>query len=279
MTDIEEPLYGGLENGRVVRVGDTVRRPAGAWTATTQALLKHLAGKGFPSPRPPGLEEKGGLDEKGREILSFLPGRAGLWPWPPALLAESGPRQVGRLLKAYHQAVADFAPPAPAVWRHGPQDLAPGQIVLHGDFGPYNLVWTGESPLATLSGVIDFELARPGDALEDAAFAAIRVAHLRPDATAAKVGFATIPDRQARLAAFAEGYGCAPGDLLANIIPTQEDELRRIILWGGEGREPWATFLRKGLAGEARAELAWMEDNLGGLAAGRPSLHPRPRTP
>lgn len=262
MTDIEEPLYGGLENGRVVRVGDTVRRPAGDWTPTTQALLSHLSDIGFPSPRPLGV------DEKGREVLSFLPGRAGLWPWPSALLAESGPRPVGALLRAYHQAVADFTPPAPAIWRHGPQGLAPGQIALHGDFGPYNLVWADESQLAPLIGVIDFELARPGDPLEDAAFAAIRVAHLRPDATAAKVGFVALPDRRARLAAFADGYGCAIGDVMAHIIPTQEDELRRITQWGGEGREPWATFLRKGMAQEARAELAWMEDNLGGLAAG-----------
>lgn len=273
MTDIEEPLFGGLENGRVFRVGDTVRRPAGDWTATTQSLLTHLKTKDFPSPRPLGL------DEKGREILTYLPGRAALWPWPPALLAESGPRQVGALLRTYHEAVSDFVPPAPAVWRHGPQDLAPGQIVLHGDFGPYNLVWTGESLSDTISGVIDFELARPGEPLEDAAFAAIRVAHLRPDAAAAKVGFTAVPDRRARLAAFAEGYGCHPGDLLAGILSAQNDELRRITLWGGEGREPWATFLRKGLAQQAQAELAWMEDNLGGPASGRPRLHPGSRTP
>ncbi len=260
MTHAEEPLFGGLENGRVFRVGDTVRRPAGVWTPTIHALLRHLESKAFPSPRPLGL------DEKGREVLSYLPGRVSLWPWPAALLAESGPAQVGALLNAYHAAVADFVPPTPSLWRHGPQDLAPGQIVLHGDFGPYNLIWTGESGASRLSGVIDFELARPGYPLEDAAFAAIRVAHLRPDATAAKVGFVAVPDRRTRLAAFARGYGCAVGDLLAQIRSTQEDELRRIALWGGEGREPWATFLRRGLAEEVQAELAWMQDNLDGLA-------------
>lgn len=262
MRDIETPLFGGLVNGRVVRVGDTVRRPAGDWTPTIHALLAHLATKGFPSPLPMGL------DDRGREMLSFLPGRPSLWPWPAALLAESGPRQVGALLRRYHEAVADFVPPSPAIWRHGPQDLEPGQVVLHGDFGPYNLIWSGDSPDAAVNGVIDFELARPGDPLEDAAFAAIRVAHLRPDASAAKIGFTAIPDRAARLAAFAEGYGCALALIRARVILSQEDELWRIAVWGGQGREPWATFLRKGLAEELRAELAWMADNLGTLAPG-----------
>ena len=62
----EEPLYGGLQDARVFRVGDTVRRPAGAWTPTGTALLAHLGRKGFPSPRPLGL------DAKGRETLTFL---------------------------------------------------------------------------------------------------------------------------------------------------------------------------------------------------------------
>jgi Ser/Thr protein kinase RdoA (MazF antagonist) len=252
------PLYGGLEDGRVFQVGDTVRRPAGAWTPTIHALLRHLAEKDFPSPRP------SGLDSLGREILSFLPGKAGLWPWPPALLATEGPRAVGALLRRYHAAVADFVPPAPAIWRHGPQDLAAGEIVLHGDFAPYNLVWQGE----TLTGVIDFELARPGIPLEDAAFAAIRLGPLRPDQAMMFIGFPEGPGRAGRLAAFAEGYGCALPDLLQQIVLTQEAEIFRITVWGGQGREPWATFLAKGVAETARAERRWIEDNLASLAAG-----------
>ena len=132
MDEIGEPLFGGLENGRVFRVGETVRKPAGPWTATIHALLNHLQGKGFPAPRPLGL------DDRGREILSFLPGVCSLRPWPMALLTNDGAAQVGVLLAHYHQAVADFVAPSPAIWRHGPQAVAAGQIVLHGDFGPYN---------------------------------------------------------------------------------------------------------------------------------------------
>jgi hypothetical protein len=255
MSEPEEPLYGGLENARVFRVGDTVRRPAGAWTATVQALLAHLQAKRFPAPAPLGL------DDKGREIVSYLPGRAGLWPWPAALLASEGARDVGVLLRAYHDAVADFAPPEPAIWRHGPQALAPGEIVLHGDFGPYNLLWEGDR----LSAVIDFEMARPGKPIEDAVICAQRVACLRPDALAMNAGYSAPPDRRARLHAFAAGYGCAPDDLVSRVVEGQRGELDRMLRFGNAGMEPWAGYLRRGLEPRAREEIAWLEANIGNL--------------
>jgi hypothetical protein len=256
MTEVEEPLFGGLVNGRVVRVGDTVRRPAGPWTATVQALLAHVTAARFPCPRPLGL------DEAGRERVSFIPGRAGLWPWPQALLAPDGPRQAGAFVRAYHEAVRDFVPPSRPVWRHGVQSPAAGEIVLHGDFGPYNMIWDADR----LVGLIDFELARPGRPIEDAAFAALRIAALRDDAATARYGFAAPPDRRARLAGFAAGYRISHGDLLAALIPCQVAELERIERLGGDGVEPWAGFLARGLARDARAELSWLADNLATLA-------------
>src|SRR5215471_6073581 len=42
------PLYGGTANrGRIVRVGDTVVRPAAPFRAATHALLAHLEAAGF----------------------------------------------------------------------------------------------------------------------------------------------------------------------------------------------------------------------------------------
>ena len=251
MTQSEEVLLGGFVAGRVVKVGDTVRRAAGAWTPTIQTLLAHLERKGFPAPRPLGL------DEAGREVVSWLPGRASNWPWPGALLAEDGARQVGALLKAYHAAVADFEPPSPAVWRHGPQAPGVGEIVLHGDFLPHNLIWSDDA----LAGVIDFELARPGQAAEDAGFAAIRAAQLRPDEMTRPVGFETPPNRRGRLDAFAAAYGATRSDLIAAALTAQRAEIERIVDWGAAGLDPWATLLRRGLDTQARAELAWLEAN------------------
>jgi hypothetical protein len=251
MKQVEEPLHGGLEDGRVVKVGDTVRRPAGAWTPTLQALLAHLRARGFPAPAPLGL------DADGREVVGYLPGRASNWPWPPALLASDGARQIGAMLRAYHAAVADFAPPSPTVWRHGPQAVGEGEIVLHGDFGPHNLIWSETD----LIGAIDFELARPGRAMEDAGFAVIRAVQLRPDEMTQRAGFETPPDRRARLSAFAEGYGCRREALIEAALVAQIDEVERIVRLGGAGVEPWAGFLRHGLDAQARVELDWLQSH------------------
>src|SRR5260221_6573384 len=60
----EIPLAGGNMSSGVVRVGDTVRRPAGPWTPAVHALLAHLHAVGFDgAPRPLGV------DERGREVL------------------------------------------------------------------------------------------------------------------------------------------------------------------------------------------------------------------
>jgi hypothetical protein len=61
----EERLTGGHIGG-AVRVGDTVRRPAGPWTPAVHALLGYLA------PRLPLVPRVLGFDERGREVLSYL---------------------------------------------------------------------------------------------------------------------------------------------------------------------------------------------------------------
>jgi hypothetical protein len=53
----------------VVRVGDTVRRPARPFTATIQGYPEHVHSQGCTeAPKPLGY------DEQGREVLSYVPG-------------------------------------------------------------------------------------------------------------------------------------------------------------------------------------------------------------
>ena len=246
--EVEEPLYGGLEGGRVIRIGRTVRRPAGAWTASVHSLLEHVRAKGFPAPAALGI------DDQGRERLEFIEGEAGLRPWPAILLRVAGVMQIGRLLRAYHEAVADFRP-ARSRWRDGSGSPTPGQIVLHGDFAPYNVIWKG----AQIVGVIDWELARPGAAIEDVAFAAFQCVPLRPDAAAKEAGFSAPPDRATRLAAFSEAYGRhGPRTIAQAAVRVLAEDLVRMERLGGAGEEPWAGFLRRGLRERTRAEAAWL---------------------
>src|SRR3979490_123534 len=86
MTGTEIPLGGGNMSSGVVRVGAPVRRPAGPWTPAVHALLTHLHEAGFRgAPRPLGI------DDRGREILTFVPGPGG-GPRPFHPLAARGAR-------------------------------------------------------------------------------------------------------------------------------------------------------------------------------------------
>ena len=110
MPEIEEPLAGGNVNGPVVRIGATVRRTAGPWTPAVHALLEHLYAVGFRgAPRPLGL------DERGREVLEFVPGQPA-WPVEPfhRLDPDDQLARVGRLIRELHDTVAGFTPPADA---------------------------------------------------------------------------------------------------------------------------------------------------------------------
>ena len=65
MSPEEEQLAGGIANlGKVVRVGDTVRRPGSAHTGSIFALLEYLHDVGFDHVQRPL-----GMDERGREVL------------------------------------------------------------------------------------------------------------------------------------------------------------------------------------------------------------------
>src|SRR6185503_6114766 len=85
----------------VVRVGDTVRRASGPWTPTIHALLRHVRAAGFGlGPQPLGI------DDRGREILSFLPGLVPTYPLPAFVLCDDMLTTVGRTLRSYHDATA-----------------------------------------------------------------------------------------------------------------------------------------------------------------------------
>jgi hypothetical protein len=75
----------------VERVGATVRRATGPWTPAVHALLRHLAARGFPTaPRVLGI------DDGGREMLTYLEGEVATRPWPAVLRHGDGLLQLRR---------------------------------------------------------------------------------------------------------------------------------------------------------------------------------------
>lgn len=174
----EIALSGGRVTAGVVRIGDTVRRPMIGDRSQIHALLRHLERVGF-SAVPRFL----GVDEKGREILTYLPGEV---PSDLGHYDEPTLRAAGALLRSYHDASADFAAVATAA----------AEVMCHNDWGPPNAVFRDGSPV----GIIDFDTVRPGLRLWDLGYSAASWIDLGdPGYTGA--------DQVRRLRAFAEGYG------------------------------------------------------------------------
>lgn len=231
MGEPEEHLTGGNVNA-VVRIGDTVRRPAGPWTPAVHALLGHLHAAGFPAPRPLGV------DEQGREVLTFVPGEV-VWPDRFETLAP-GDRlaRVGRLVRDFHDAVADFVPPADARWNAlVPADGA--DLVIHHDLAPWNLV-VDEADGWTL---IDWDTAAPGTRLWDLAYAAHGFVPLSADPRF------QVWDARARLRVLVDAYGLDEGSRRA-LVPLLSVRARSMSDFLGReaaaAREPWSTLWREG---------------------------------
>jgi Ser/Thr protein kinase RdoA (MazF antagonist) len=259
MTHQETPLLGGLVN-RAMRVGDTVRRPAGPWTPAVQALLAHLAEKGFPAPRPLGI------DQQGREIVGYLEGRTSIWPWPEALLEEGGVREVGRLIRRLHDAVSDFRPSAPQRWQRGERAVLAGEIVCHGDLDASNVVWARGEPI----GIIDWESAYPGWAITDVANAAWSLCPLTDDEDVERMGFRSPPSRALRLRALLAGYGSVePITVLTEVHRLELEREALVEELGAAGVEPWRTYREKRLGDRAGAARRWLAEHFRALSANR----------
>ncbi|MGI8887990.1 MAG: NUDIX domain-containing protein [Nocardioidaceae bacterium] len=157
-----EQLPGGNVGG-ASRIGTTVRRPAGPWSPAVHALLDHLASRGLRA-----VPRVLGLDELGREVLTFIPGE--VLDVDFQLASADALSDVSRWLSEYHHAVADFAHPGP--WRGSAWHQATSSTVCHNDVGCYNVVLSSSATGQRVAGVIDWDVAGPGAPLDDLAAAA-----------------------------------------------------------------------------------------------------------
>ena len=140
----ETPLQGGQLTPGIVRIGDTVRRPPKGSAAFVHDLLLFLAHRGFRyAPRFLGM------DEQGREILSYLEGQT--MPGSGSDLSDDLLAQAAQVIRIYHDVTAGSA-------------LAQGhEIVAHNELGPHNTIFHENR----LVGFIDWDDAAPGTRLRD----------------------------------------------------------------------------------------------------------------
>jgi hypothetical protein len=236
-------LDGGLTNaGLVSRVGDTVRRPRRPTSASTWALLDHLERVGFD-----GAPRFLGVDDRGREILSFIPGEAAIEPYPEWALTDEALVSVAELLRRYHDAAASFDA-AGLTW----PDFAPAEfhdgLISHNDPNLDNVIFSG----GVAVGLIDFDLASPGSAVWDVACAARLWAPLRDDRDVAPQLRGRALER---LRLFIDAYGLPPRDRLRvvdAVIHTHERCYRVVGAAVADGHDAFGRMWRE--EGRARAD-------------------------
>ncbi|WP_199520832.1 phosphotransferase [Jiangella anatolica] len=236
MSEAETPLPGGRADG-AVRVGDTVRRPAGPWTPAVHALLDGLRAAGLD-----GVPPVHGVDERGREVLGLIPGRAIARDEvvSDALLADGV-----RWLRRFHDAVAGYRPAGEVTWRHGRRALADGEIVCHNDPAAYNWIASGDRVV----GVVDWDMAGPGVALDDLAFVAWMSVPLRTSSP--------VDDVARRLRSMASAYGdVTPLELLAHVRRRMTMAADRIEAGQRRGDPGLLNLAATGEPGRTRSALA-----------------------
>ncbi|MBB5773761.1 phosphotransferase [Nonomuraea jabiensis] len=242
----EIPLQGGDVTDGVVRVGDTVRRPASTSTPAVHALLRHLEARGFA-----GAPRVVGMDGLGREILTYLPGTTGLRLESVSDEALAG---LAVLLREFHDATVGF-PLSPEGWEGGSNDDKAPEIIGHCDLTPENVIFRGGGPHA----LIDFDLARPTTRLFDIV---TTLRHWAPIADPVdRSPLLRNLDVGERLRLFCDAYGVPPRDRrrlleLARLrFHRSYDVMRTRASAGGNWAKMWA-----GGAGERiRRAAAWLD--------------------
>ncbi|WP_024286015.1 phosphotransferase [Cellulomonas sp. KRMCY2] len=238
-----EALTGGNVTVGLVRIGGTVRRPAGPQTPAVHALLTHLADVGFRNaPR------SHGLDDAGRHVVEYVPGPMAHPTGPDVPPVDAA--DVGRLIRDLHDALDGWTPPADAAWVCPiPTDGA--DLVVHNDIAPWNLV-VGAVRLV----LIDWDGCSPGTRTWDLAYAAHGFVPLEPATP--------WPQVVARLRGLADGYRLdeAGRSRLAETLAPRTWSMHALLHGGHEtGEQPWARLWDEGHGDAWRRDAEWIVAN------------------
>lgn len=230
----ERPLPGGFVSG-VVRVADTVRRPVPAAAGFVRDLLRYLEQRGW-SGAPRYL----GVDEQGREILTFIDGHVAWEKTQPAeVRSEESLVAVARLVRQFHDLTAG-------------SDLAGDQeVVCHNDLSLKNTVYRdlgqGLRPVA----FIDWDTAAPGARVHDVAHVCWQYVGLGPEV-------ADVAEAARLVRLIADAYELSDRSRLVETILWWQDRCWRGIEAAADAGEPAMLRLREsGAAAEVRAAYGW----------------------
>jgi aminoglycoside phosphotransferase (APT) family kinase protein len=249
----EVVLDGGMgSGGAVVRVGDTVRRPVRPFSAAVAAFLAHLEAVGFA-----GAPRHLGLDEQGREVVTFIEGDVGTPPYPAWVGNEAVLLGVAALQRALHAAAATFVAPPGAVWdRPNLHDVGSDALVCHNDLCVENVVVRDGRVVA----FIDFDFAAPSDPLLDIAIAARHWIPIR-DPADIDPELAGV-DQVARFRAFVDAHGLDRASreaVVGHLGPFLDRALVAMRDRADRGLEAYVRAWAAGYPDQNRRSRAWLD--------------------
>ena len=221
----EEPLTGGNASGRVVRVGETVRKPWLESSPSVQTFMGLLRARGIDVPEPMGV------DAENRQVVEYVQGipASELAPLGLADLAR-----VGGMIRALHDASTDIMPLDTGRW----EVLIPverAKMICHNDLAPWNLI-VGDRWV-----FIDWDGAGPSTRLWDLAYAAQSFADLVPGQPVA--------EGASRLRALVDGYGAdqALRAALPVALTRRTNAMYELLRSARQtGAQPWARMYAEG---------------------------------
>lgn len=238
----EEGLPGGYVTSPV-RLGNTVRRRPAARAAFVHRLLRL-----FQDADWTGAPRFLGVDEAGREILSYLDGHAAWEARQPAgVWSAASLRRVGELVREFHDLTA------------GTGLAGSLEVVCHNDLSPRNTIYrdggAGLRPVA----FIDWDLAAPGQRIHDVALACWQYLDLGPDVQ-------DVAATAALMQVICDGYGLADQSELVPTILWWQDRCWRGISDGAEAGEPAMVRLReRGAVVAVQAAYRWTQQHCAAL--------------
>lgn len=240
------------QNREIIKIGNTVHRPTHWWTPAVHDLLSYLESVDFPySPRVIGF------DDKGREILSYIEGESGKYGWEK-IVSDEGLKKYAKFLLSYHQAIKDYKPPENAEWAYANGAPGSGQIICHGDFGPWNIVWKGDEPI----GIVDWDFVLPAKPEFDVLYALEYSAPFCSDEDASKLrAFKAAPDRKHRIGVFLSEYGIDISDVAKKVASQQREVGIFVKKLADRGLQPQADWIKNGILADVEKQATWAEQN------------------
>lgn len=234
-SDVELPLPGGFVND-VVRVGDTVRRQPGSRAGFVRELFGLLERAGWT-----GAPRFLGVDERAREILTFLDGHVAWEPeQPPEVGSEQSLAAVATLVRQFHDLTA------------GTPLAAGSEVVCHNDLSPKNTVYRDQGAGLRPVAFIDWDIAAPGARIHDVAHVCWQYLGLGP-------GVADVQRAARRMRLICAAYGLSDRARLVQTVLWWQDRCWRGIEAAAAAGDPAMIRLRDGGAARSvRAAHDWV---------------------